>query len=112
MMNEPTSSATTPKISRNVLKNERLSFRLLWLSAVMSLPLITSMFLVPGSDFSAVRMLATTSFWLTPPAAFTSIAWNCPGVPRRRVAVAGWKAAMVAPSRLLVLPNFTMPESV
>ena len=32
MMNEPTSSATTPKTSRNVLKNDRLSFRLLWLS--------------------------------------------------------------------------------
>ncbi len=51
MMNEPTSSATTAKISRNVLKNERLSFRLLWLSAVMSFPLITSIFEVPGSDF-------------------------------------------------------------
>ena len=49
MMNEPTSSATTPKISRNVLKNDRLSFRLLWLSSVMSLPLITSIFAVPGS---------------------------------------------------------------
>jgi hypothetical protein len=32
MMNEPTSSATTPKMSRNVLKNDRLSFRSFWLS--------------------------------------------------------------------------------
>ncbi len=59
MMNEPTSSATTPKMSRKVLKKERLSFRLLWLSAVMSLPLITSTFSVPGWPFSVDWMLET-----------------------------------------------------
>ena len=66
MMKEPTSRATTPKISRKVLKNDRLSFRSLWLSAVMSSPLITSTFWVPGSPFSEARMSATTWSCETP----------------------------------------------
>ena len=76
MMKEPTSSATTPKMSRNVLKNDRLSFRLFWLSLVMSFPLITSTLAVSGTPFTAVRMLLTTWSWLTPGSAFTSMESN------------------------------------
>ncbi len=76
MMKEPTSNATTPKMSRKVLKNDRLSFRLFWLSLVMSFPLITSTLAVSGAACSALRMLLTTWSWVTPGSAFTSIESN------------------------------------
>ena len=74
MMNEPTRSDTIANTSRNVLKNERFFFRLLWLSCVILSPEITSMFFVPGWSRSAARMLWTTWSCDTPGSAFTLIA--------------------------------------
>ena len=44
MMNEPTSSAITPKTSRNVLKKPSCSLTSFWLSRVICAPVSTSMF--------------------------------------------------------------------
>ena len=112
MMNEPTSSATTPKISRNVLKNDRLSFRLLWLSSVMSLPLITSIFAVPGSALSAVRMLATTSFCETPGVGLHVDRLELPFRAEHARRGGRRERGDGRTEQAVVLPNFTMPLSV
>ena len=44
MMNDPTSSAMTPKTSRNVLKNPSWSLTSFWVSLVICSPVRTSMF--------------------------------------------------------------------
>ncbi len=108
MMNEPTSSAITPKTSRNVLKNRSASLMSFWLSFVISAPVRTSTFFSPVSV--CLRLRATWSCD-TPESAFTRISSTLPGCPSTRLAVRGVKSTAVAPRRLSALPNLAMPTS-
>ena len=107
MTNEPTKSATPANTSRTVVKIPIASRTAAVPSAATCSPVTAS---APSGRTPA--MVSRSSRALMPSAALTSTSSTTPTLSRKRWAVGRSKPAIVAPSRLSVSPNPTMPTSV
>ncbi len=107
MVNAPTNSEISAKISSAVLKNDSAWFTTVCCSSMIVCPVTTS---APGGSARAIdRCTAALS---APGLATTSMKSNSPGSPTTRCAVGSVNAARVSPARLSAVPNWAIPVMV
>ena len=106
MMKEPTKSAISANVNRNVLKIEMSCWKAVWLSLVNSSPVMAS---VSAGSTWATRSVSSSCE--TPSSPATEIQSNFPGSWSRPWSVAVSKRAVWAPPQVSRSPNLAMPTS-
>ena len=107
MVNAPTNSEISAKMSSAVLKNDSAWLTVLCSSLMIVCPVTTS-----ASDGRAWAIDRCTAALSAPGLATTSMKSNSPVSPTTRCAVGSVNAARVAPARLSAVPNWAIPVIV